>query len=119
MVRLRSVDVLSLAKIYGILHMAIGVVVALLLVLVGLIGFAAAPGPAEIRHHLAFGSSRHFHHFLYGLFGFTDGASLQLGRCRCWRNQDGTRDYARAAGHAAVAGSANCRISRSDTGAQC
>ena len=44
MVRLRSVDVLSCAKIYGILHMALGVLVALLLVLVGLVGFAAAPG---------------------------------------------------------------------------
>ena len=44
MVRLRSVDVLSCAKMYGILHMASRRLVALLLVLVGLVGFAAAPG---------------------------------------------------------------------------
>jgi hypothetical protein len=77
MVRLRSVDVLSLARIYGILHMAIGVVVALFLVLIGLVGFAATPGQQKFGMIgvLVFAA---LSPFLYGLFGFIIGALMAL-----------------------------------------
>jgi len=76
-VRLRSVDVLSCAKIYGILHMAIGVVVALFLVLIGLVGLAAAPGQQKFGMIgvLVFAA---LSPFLYGLFGFIVGALMTL-----------------------------------------
>jgi hypothetical protein len=77
MVRLRSVDVVSCAKIYGILHMAIGVVVGLLFVLIGLVGFAAAPGQQKFGMIgvLIFAA---LSPFLYGLFGFIVGAVMAL-----------------------------------------
>jgi hypothetical protein len=73
MVRLRSVDVMSCAKIYAILHMAIGILVGLFLVLIGLVGFAAAPG------HPKFGMVgmlvvAALSPFVYGIFGFIFGA---------------------------------------------
>ncbi len=73
MVRLRSVDVMSCAKIYAILHMAIGILVGLFLVLIGLVGFAAAPG------HPKFGMVgmlvvAALSPFVYGIFGFVFGA---------------------------------------------
>ena len=73
MVRLRSVDVISCAKIYGILHMAIGVLVGLVLVLVGLVGLAAAPdlqkfGMIRVLIFAALSP------FLYGAIGFVLGA---------------------------------------------
>jgi hypothetical protein len=73
MVRIRSVDVISCAKIYGILHMAIGVVVALVLVLVGLVGLAAAPGQQKFGMIgvLIFAA---LSPFLYGAIGFVMGA---------------------------------------------
>jgi hypothetical protein len=48
MVRLRSVGVLSCAKVFAILHAAIGVLVALLVVLVGVVGLAAAPAQQKL-----------------------------------------------------------------------
>ena len=73
MVRLRSVDVISCAKIYGVLHMAIGVVIGLLFVLIGLIGLAAAPGQQKFGMIgvLIFAA---LSPFLYGAFGFVIGA---------------------------------------------
>ena len=44
MVRLRSVGVLSCAKIYGVIHMALGILFGLFFVLIGLVGLAASPG---------------------------------------------------------------------------
>jgi hypothetical protein len=73
MVRIRSVGVISCAKIYAILHMAIGVVVALVLVLVGVVGLAAAPGQQKfgmIGVIIIAGLSP----FLYGAIGFVMGA---------------------------------------------
>jgi len=73
MVRLRSVDVMSCAKIYGVLHMAIGVLIGLLFVLIGLIGLAAAPGQQKfgVIGMLVFAA---LSPFLYGAFGFVIGA---------------------------------------------
>ena len=73
MVRLRSVDVMSCAKIYGVLHMAIGVLIGLLFVLIGLIGLAAAPGQQKFGMIgvLVFAG---LSPFLYGAFGFVFGA---------------------------------------------
>ena len=48
MVRLRSVGVLSCAKISAILHAAIGVLAALVVVLVGVVGLAAAPAQQKL-----------------------------------------------------------------------
>jgi hypothetical protein len=48
MVRLRSVGVLSSAKIYGIFHVALGILIAMFLVLIGLAGLAAAPGQQKL-----------------------------------------------------------------------
>ena len=62
MVRLRSVDVVSCAKTYGILHVAFGVLVALVLVLIGLVGFAAAPANRSLARSACW-SSRRFRHF--------------------------------------------------------
>ena len=77
MVRLRSVDVISCAKIYGILHMAIGVLIGLLFVLIGLIGFAAAPGQQKFGMigMLIFAA---LSPFLYGALGFVFGAIAAL-----------------------------------------
>ena len=50
MVRLRSVDVLSCARIYGIIHIAIGVLIALVLVLRRTGGFCSRPGSTKVRH---------------------------------------------------------------------
>lgn len=73
MVRLRSVDVISCAKIYGVLHMAIGVLIGLLFVLIGLIGLAAVPGQQKFGMIglLIFAA---LSPFLYGAMGFVLGA---------------------------------------------
>lgn len=73
MVRLRSFDVMSCAKIYGILHMAIGILVGLFLVVIGLVGFATASG------HQKFGMVgiiviAALSPFVYGIIGFILGA---------------------------------------------
>ena len=44
MVRLRSVGVLSSAKIFAVVHAAIGVLVGFILLVVGVVGAAVAPG---------------------------------------------------------------------------
>ena len=77
MVRLRSVDVLSCARIYGIIHIAVGVLIALVLVLVGLVGFAAAPGQQKFGMIgvLIFAA---LSPFLYGAMGFVLGALMAL-----------------------------------------
>ena len=94
MVQLRSVDVLSCAKIYGILHVAIGIVFALFFVFIGLIGFAASPGATKARHdcHSAYCSPVAFRVRSDWLCGRRpiDGAALQLDRRLSGRNQNGT-----------------------------
>jgi len=64
---------MSCAKIYGVLHMAIGVLIGLLFVLIGLIGLAAAPGQQKFGMIgvLVFAG---LSPFLYGAFGFVFGA---------------------------------------------
>ena len=73
MVRLRSVDVMSCAKVYGILHMAIGVLVGLFLVLIGLVGFAAAPGRQKFGM-IGMIVVAALSPFVYGVLGFILGA---------------------------------------------
>lgn len=73
MVRIRSVDVISCARIYGILHVAIGVLVGFVFVLVGMIGLAAAPGQRKFGMIgvLIFAALAPF---VYGAIGFVVGA---------------------------------------------
>jgi hypothetical protein len=73
MVRLRSVDVMSCAKVYAILHMAIGILVGLFLVLIGLAGFAVAPGQRKFGM-LGMIVVAALSPFVYGIVGFVVGA---------------------------------------------
>jgi hypothetical protein len=77
MVRLRSLDVMSCAKIYGILHMAIGILMGLLFVVIGMIGLATAPGQQKFGMVgvLVFAA---LSPFLYGAIGFVLGALMAL-----------------------------------------
>jgi len=77
MVRVRSVDVISCAKIYGVLHVAIGVLVGLFFVLFGLIGFAAAPGAQKLGM-VGILVVAAFSPFVYGAMGFVLGAIAAL-----------------------------------------
>lgn len=73
MVRLRSIDVLSCAKLYGVLHVAFGVLFGLFFVFIGLVGLAAAPGHQKFGMIgvLVFAALAPF---LYGALGFVIGA---------------------------------------------
>jgi hypothetical protein len=73
MVLLRSLDVISCAKIYGIIHFIIGILFALFFVLIGLVGIAAAPGQQKFGMIgvLFFAALAPF---LYGALGFVIGA---------------------------------------------
>ncbi len=73
MVRLRSVDVMSCAKVYAILHMAIGILFGLFLVLIGLVGLAAAPGHQKLGM-VGMIVVAALSPFLYGILGFILGA---------------------------------------------
>jgi hypothetical protein len=77
MVRLRSVDVISCAKIYGILNFVIGILFGIFFVLIGLIGLAAAPGQQKFGMigMLFFAAIAPF---LYGALGFVMGAISAL-----------------------------------------
>ena len=77
MVRLRSLDVASCAKIYGIIHFIIGILFALFFVLIGLIGLASAPGQQKFGMIgvLFFAALAPF---LYGALGFVIGAISAL-----------------------------------------
>jgi hypothetical protein len=77
MVRLRSVDVISCAKIYGILNFVIGILFGIFFVLIGLIGLAAAPGQQKFGMIgvLFFAAIAPF---LYGALGFVMGAISAL-----------------------------------------
>jgi len=48
MVRLRSVGVLSSAKIFGVVHAVIGVLVGFIFLVIGLVGAAVAPSHPRI-----------------------------------------------------------------------
>jgi hypothetical protein len=73
MVRLRSVGVLSCAKIYGILNAALGILMALFFVVVGLFGLATAHGEQKFGM-AAFLVIAALSPFMYGAFGFVAGA---------------------------------------------
>ena len=73
MVRVRSVGVLSCAKLYGIFHLAIGILVAVFLVLIGLVGLTVVPGQQKIGM-VGFLAIAALSPFLYGAFGFVAGA---------------------------------------------
>jgi hypothetical protein len=77
MVRLRSLDVISCAKIYGIIHFILGILFALFLVVIGMIGLAAAPGQQKFGMIgvLFFAAIAPF---LYGALGFVIGAISAL-----------------------------------------
>jgi hypothetical protein len=73
MVRLRSVGVLSCAKIYGILYVALGILFALFFVVVGFFGSATARGEQKFGM-VAFLVIAALSPFIYGAFGFVAGA---------------------------------------------
>jgi hypothetical protein len=73
MVRLRSVGVLSCAKIYGVLHMAIGIVFGLFFGLIGLVGMAAAPERQKLGM-IGILIIAALSPFIYGAIGFVIGA---------------------------------------------
>ena len=73
MVRLRSVGVLSLAKIYGVIHVAIGVLFGLFFVLIGMVGLAAAPGQQKMGM-VGILIIAALSPFIYGAMGFVIGA---------------------------------------------
>jgi len=77
MVRLRSIDVLSCAKIYGIIHVAIGILIGLFLVVIGMIGLAAAPGQQKYGMIGMFFFAA-MSPFVYGAIGFVVGALMAL-----------------------------------------
>lgn len=77
MVRLRSVDVISCAKVYGILHVAVGILIAVMFVFIGLIGFAAAPGQQKLGM-IGILIVAALAPFLYGAIGFVVGALMAL-----------------------------------------
>lgn len=77
MVRLRRLDVISCAKISGLLHMALGVLVALFLVVIGLIGAAASPGKERLGM-IGVLVMAALSPFIYGAIGFVGGAITAL-----------------------------------------
>src|ERR1039457_7216995 len=73
MVRLRSVGVLSCAKIYGIIHMALGILFGVFFVLIGIAGLAVAPGQQKFGM-IGFLIIAALSPFIYGALGFVIGA---------------------------------------------
>lgn len=68
---------MSCAKVYGILNMAVGTLIGLLFVVIGMIGLAAAPGQQKfgMLGVLVFAA---LSPFLYGAIGFVAGALMAL-----------------------------------------
>ena len=73
MVRLRSVGVLSCAKIYGIVHMALGILFGVFFILFGVVGLAAAPSQQKIGM-IGILIIAALSPFIYGALGFVIGA---------------------------------------------
>jgi hypothetical protein len=73
MVRLRSVGVMSCAKIYGVIHMALGILFGVFFVLIGIAGLAAAPGQQKLGM-VGFLVIAALSPFIYGALGFIIGA---------------------------------------------
>ena len=73
MVRLRSVGVLSCAKIYGVIHMALGILFGLFFVLIAMVGLAAAPAQQKIGM-IGILIIAALSPFIYGALGFVVGA---------------------------------------------
>ena len=92
MVRLRSVGVVSCAKISAILHGAMGVLVALSVVIAGLAGLAATPTPQKLGI-IGILIVAAIMPFFYALLGFLFGAVSALlynwSASGHWRNRDG------------------------------
>ena len=77
MVRLRSMDVVSCAKVYGIIHMVIGIVFGLFFVVIGLVGLASAPGQGKLGM-VGVLIVAALSPFVYGAIGFVIGALMAL-----------------------------------------
>jgi hypothetical protein len=73
MVRLRSVGVLSCAKIYGVIHVALGILFGLFFVLIGGLGLAAAPAQQKLGM-IGILVIAVLSPFIYGAIGFVAGA---------------------------------------------
>lgn len=73
MVRLRSVGVLSCAKIYGIVHMALGILFGVFFILIGVVGLAAAPSQQKLGM-IGILVIAALSPFIYGALGFVIGA---------------------------------------------
>ena len=73
MVHLRSVGVLSCARIFGAIHAALGVLVGIALLLFGVVGAMIAPGQQKWGM-LAFIIGAVLTPFIYGFLGFIMGA---------------------------------------------
>ena len=77
MVRLRSVGVLSCAKIYGIIHMTLGILFGVFFVVIGIVGLAAAPGQQKLGM-IGILIIAALSPFIYGALGFVIGAMVAL-----------------------------------------
>lgn len=77
MVRLRSVGVLSCARVSAILHGALGVLVSLLVAIAGLAGTAATPSPPKLGM-IGILIVAAIMPFFYALLGFVFGALSAL-----------------------------------------
>jgi hypothetical protein len=73
MIRLRSVGVLSCAKVFAVIHAALGVLFGMLFLLIGVIGIAAAPSHQKLGM-LAIILISLFMPVFYGLLGSVIGA---------------------------------------------
>ena len=73
MVRLRSVGVLSCAKVYGVIHAAIGIVFGVFFVLIGTVGLAASPAQPKLGM-IGILIIAAMSPFIYGAIGFVVGA---------------------------------------------
>jgi hypothetical protein len=65
--------VLSCAKIYGIIHVALGILFGVFFVLIGIAGLAAAPGQQKFGM-IGFMAIAALSPFVYGALGFVIGA---------------------------------------------
>lgn len=73
MVHLRSIGVLSCAKIYGVINMALGILFGLVFILIGVAGLAAAPGQQKLGF-VGVLLIAALSPFFYGALGFVIGA---------------------------------------------
>ena len=77
MIRLRSVGVLSCARIFAVIHAALGVLFGIFFLFIGVIGLAAAPGQQKLGV-AAFVLISVFMPVIYAAIGFVFGALWAL-----------------------------------------